>query len=485
MQHLQKSIVDSNKHYKPISLHLSCLLLFGILAFIILGYEFMEVPLEGLLIISAIIISLVAIYQGHTFNQIQDEIVNKFAQAMPSLMIVLCVGGVIGIWVSCGTIPYLIWLGLKSINPQYLLVISFLVTCIVSMSTGTSWGSVGTIGVAMMGVAVSMNANLAAVAGALVGGAYFGDKYSPLSGSSNFAAVVNNINLYEHIRHLTYTTIPAFLVSLAVYIIIGFNSGDVDVATSSTVESTIQEIESLYHLNWFLLIPVIIVLVGAIIKKPVVPVLLLATTIGLFIAIFYQGVDFKTSMQSIVFGFKVDYFITRDHVTVSDSITTLLNRGGINSMMSTTLIIICAFSFAGPLVLTKILNVILNKFTQIITSAAGLMLSCITSAVILIAATGNNNIASLLPSELFREAYEKKGLHRKNIARTVEDAGTVIEPLLPWTAAGAYMAATLHVNAFEYFPWAIQCYAGLIFAIIYAITGKCIAKTDDKKETTS
>lgn len=153
-------------------------------------------------------------------------------------------------------------------------------------------------------------------------------------------------------------------------------------------------------------------------------------------------------------------------------------------MMSTTFIIICTFSFAGPLVLTKILNVILNKFTQIITSAAGFMLSCITSAVILIATTGNNNIASLLPSELFREAYEKKGFHCKNIARTVEDAGTVIEPLLPWTAAGAYMAATLHVNAFEYFLWAIQCYAGLIFAIIYAITSKCIAKINDTKETT-
>lgn len=461
---------------KRLGLPASFLLLGISLIFIILGYTILAIKLEALLCITAVIISFVALWLGHSFQEIIDEIVRKFAQALPSLMIVMCVGGVIGVWMSSGTIPYLITLGLKIINPQYIVVITFVVTSIVATCTGTSWGSAGTIGVALMGVAHGLDANVAAVAGAVVGGAYFGDKISPLSGSSNFAAIVNNLDLYEHIKHLSKTTIPAWFVSALIYLVIGMNSA----TTAGTVDSaqrTVDQINQLYYTHWILAVPIFIVLAGALMKKPVIPVLLFTTAVSIAISWFTQGIGLIENLNIWVSGFNVSTLTSQPEV-VPETIRSLLERGGVASMMPLILVILCAFSFAGPLSLTQALDIIINYFTRIVKSAAGLIFSTIAACIALIAATGNNNIACLLPSELFRKAFENNGLHRKNISRTVEDAATVIEPLIPWTAAGVFMAATLGVPTLDYALWAVQCYAGLIIAAFYAVTGLCIARTD-------
>lgn len=464
---------------RQLGLPASFLLLCISLIFIILGYTILGIKLEALLCITAVIISFVALWLGHSFQEIIDEIVRKFAQALPSLMIVMCVGGVIGVWMSSGTIPYLITLGLKIINPQYIVLITFVVTSIVATCTGTSWGSAGTIGVALMGVAHGLDANVAAVAGAVVGGAYFGDKISPLSGSSNFAAIVNNLDLYEHIKHLSKTTIPAWFVSALIYLVIGINS----TTTAGTVDSaqrTVDQIHQLYYTHWILAVPIFIVLAGALMKKPVIPVLLFTTAVSIAISWFTQGIGLIENLNIWVSGFSVSTLTSQPEL-VPATIRNLLERGGVASMMPLILVILCAFSFAGPLSLTRALDIIINYFTRIVKSAAGLIFSTIAACVALIAATGNNNIACLLPSELFRKAFENNGLHRKNISRTVEDAATVIEPLIPWTAAGVFMAATLGVPTLDYALWAIQCYAGLIIAAFYAITGLCIAKTDEQQ----
>ena len=465
-----------SQEMKRLGLPASFLLLGISLIFIILGYTILAIKLEALLCITAVLISFVALWLGHSFQEIIDEIVRKFAQALPSLMIVMCVGGVIGVWMSSGTIPYLITLGLKIINPQYIVLITFVVTSIVATCTGTSWGSAGTIGVALMGVAHGLDANVAAVAGAVVGGAYFGDKISPLSGSSNFAAIVNNLDLYEHIKHLSKTTIPAWFVSALIYLVIGMNSG----TTAGTVDSaqrTVDQIHQLYYTHWILAVPIFIVLAGALMKKPVIPVLLFTTAVSIAISWFTQGIGLIENLNIWVSGFNVST-LTDQPEQVPETIRALLERGGVASMMPLILVILCAFSFAGPLSLTQALDIIINYFTRIVKSAAGLIFSTIAACIALIAATGNNNIACLLPSELFRKAFENNGLHRKNISRTVEDAATVIEPLIPWTAAGVFMAATLGVPTLDYALWAVQCYAGLIIAAFYAVTGLCIARID-------
>lgn len=466
---------------KQLSLASSFLLLGLSLSFIIFGYTLLNIQLEALLILTAIIISFVAMWLGYSFQNIIDEIVQKFAQALPSLMIVMCVGGLIGVWMSSGTIPYLITLGLKIINPQYIVMIAFVVTSIVATCTGTSWGSAGTIGVAFMGVAHGLDANVAAVAGAVVGGAYFGDKISPLSGSSNFAAIVNNLDLYVHIKHLCKTTIPAYIVSIIIYLVIGLYTQETAVSADSA-QQTVDQIHLLYHTHWILAVPIFIVLIGALMKKPVIPVLLFTTGVSIAISYFTQGIGLIENLNTWVSGFNVTT-LTDHPETIPDSIRNLLQRGGVVSMMPLILVILCAFSFAGPLTLTQALDIIINNFTKVVKSAAGLIFSTIAACLALIAATGNNNIACLLPSELFRKAFENNGLHRKNISRTVEDAATVIEPLIPWTAAGVFMAGTLGVATLDYALWAVQCYAGLIIAAFYAVTGICIAKTDPETET--
>lgn len=467
---------DCNDAKRKLKLPAAFTLLIISLLFIVVGYTILDIKLEALLCLTAILNSLVALWLGYNFQQIIDEIVKKFAQALPSLMIVMCVGGVIAVWMSSGTIPYLIIIGLKIINAQYIIVISFIVTSIVATCTGTSWGTAGTIGVALMGVAHSLDANLPAVAGAIVGGAYFGDKISPMSGSSNFAAIVNNLDLYEHIRHLAKTTIPACVISALVYMLIGVWN-DNSMETVNVAQQTIEQINSLYHTNWLLAVPVFIVLIGALMKKPVIPVLLFTTAISMLISYFQQGISLIANLNIWISGFTVNT-LTNHSERVSENIKNLLERGGVSSMMPLMLIILCAFSFAGPLSLTQSLDIIINYFTKIVSRAVGLIFSTIVTCIALIAATGNNNIACLLPSELFRKAFEQNGLHRKNISRTVEDAATVIEPLIPWTAAGVFMAATLNIPTFDYAIWAIQCYAGVIIAAFYAITGICIAKIE-------
>jgi Na+/H+ antiporter len=329
-----------------------------------LGYTILAIKLEALLCITAVMISFVALWLGLSFQEIIDEIVRKFAQALPSLMIVMCVGGVIGVWMSSGTIPYLITLGLKIINPQYIVLITFVVTSIVATCTGTSWGSAGTIGVALMGVAHGLDANVAAVAGAVVGGAYFGDKISPLSGSSNFAAIVNNLDLYEHIKHLSKTTIPAWFVSALIYLVIGMNSG----TTAGTVDSaqrTVAQIHQLYYTHWILAVPIFIVLAGALMKKPVIPVLLFTTAVSIAISWFTQGIGLIENLNIWVSGFSVSTLTSQPEL-VPETIRSLLERGGVASMMPLILVILCAFSFAGPLSLTQALDIIINYFTRIV-----------------------------------------------------------------------------------------------------------------------
>lgn len=330
---------------KQLSLASSFLLLGLSLSFIIFGYTLLNIQLEALLILTAIIISFVAMWLGYSFQNIIDEIVQKFSQALPSLMIVMCVGGLIGVWMSSGTIPYLITLGLKIINPQYIVMIAFIVTSIVATCTGTSWGSAGTIGVAFMGVAHGLDANVAAVAGAVVGGAYFGDKISPLSGSSNFAAIVNNLDLYVHIKHLCKTTIPAYIVSVIIYLVIGLYTQETAISADSA-QQTVDQIHLLYNTHWILAVPIFIVLIGALMKKPVIPVLLFTTGISIAISYFTQGIGIIENLNTWVSGFNAGN-LTDHPEAIPESIRNLLQRGGVVSMMPLILVILCAFSFAA------------------------------------------------------------------------------------------------------------------------------------------
>lgn len=433
---------------------------------------------EPLLIIVACVAAFIAWRVGCTWDEMLDEISQKIAKGMPAILILITVGAMVGTWMTSGTIPMMIYYGVQIVSPKWLLVTAFLITCLVSVATGTSWGSVATMGVALMGIASALGVNPAATAGAVIAGSYFGDKISPLSDTTNLAPLAAGSNLYEHIGHMFWTTVPATIVSLVVYAVVGLNANTAAGATSEAVTNMMAQLDQMYDWNILILLPVILVLAGSLLKLPTIPVMILSTVVAGVEGIFMQGISLGNVLTSTVSGFNVT-MITRpgfDAANAAFEVTKLLNRGGMNGIMSTTLLVFCAFCFAGIMSRAGCLEVVLKAILSVAKTTGSLILATVISCITMALTTGNSYLSILIPGEMFRDAYKERGLHPKNLSRTLEDAGTVFVPLVPWSAAGAYMAATLGVETLDYLPWAILCYIGFIFAIIYGYTGIGIAK---------
>ncbi|MQL49265.1 Na+/H+ antiporter NhaC [Photorhabdus khanii] len=437
---------------KKINLGLAILPIAAMLLLLVIGYGQLNLRIESLLLISAGIAATLAYWQGYRWNDIIDAIVAKLAKAMPVMMILICVGGLIGTWMFSGTIPYMVYWGLKLISPQYILIAAFFITSVISVCTGTSWGAAGTVGVALMGVA--------------------------------------DTDLYSHIQHLMYTTIPGFVLAAIVYFIAGHTSLTGSVATPEKVTDILQSLESLYHFNLLMILPPILVLWGAITKRPVIPVMLAGCALAIVLGIGLQGLTLKQGLNALIEGFNLSMFSDQRHniTGVVSDVPRLLNRGGMSSMMSTILLAFCAFAFAGALALTGALTVIINSLLQVVRTTGQLIAATLATTILVTGATCNGKLGLLIPAELFKGAYHRMGLDNKNLSRTIEDGCTVIEPLIPWTAAGIYMATTLGVSTLDLLPWAIQCYAAVFLALIYGFTGFGIARVTpenalNKKET--
>lgn len=444
----------------------------------VLGYS-----TEPLLILVACVAAFIAFRVGVTWDEMLDEISNKIAKGMPAILILVTVGAMVGTWMAAGTIPLMIYYGVQIVNPKFLLVTAFLITAVVSVVTGTSWGSVATMGVALMGIASTLGVSLPATAGAVIAGSYFGDKMSPLSDTTNLAPIAAGSKLYEHIGHMFYTTVPATIISLIVYAIAGMNANVSAGVSSETVTTMLAQLDTMFNWNLLLLLPVVIVLAGSLLQKPTIPVMLLSTIVAGIEGIFFQGVTLKDTLTATVSGFNVSMIVREgfDPAAATAEITKLLNRGGMNGIMSTTLLVFCAFCFAGIMSRAGCLDVVLEKILSVAKSTGALITATVGSCIVMALTTGNSYLSILIPGEMFRDAYKARGLAAKNLSRTLEDAGTVFVPLVPWSAAGAYMTATLGVETLAYLPWAVLCYTGFIFAIIWGFTGFGIAKLEDEK----
>lgn len=444
-----------------------------------IGVGGLGLPAEPLIVLATVIAGAQAILLGYSYDSIIEEISLKISKIWGALLILVIVGFMIGSWMIGGTIPMLIYYGLKLINPKYLALTAFLLTAIVSILTGTSWGSAGTIGVAFMGVAVGLDVNLAVIAGAVVSGAYFGDKLSPLSDTTNLASAVCEVNIYEHIANQMWTTGGSAIIAAIFYFIYGqfyiTGSGQ----TPETVLALMKNLNEMFNWNIILIIPLLIVLIGSITKKPTIPVMLLASFIALFNAFIFQGASINNIINATLNGFNVG-MLGYDETAVIPDLVKLLHRGGMMAMMNTLLIAICAISFAGTMSVTGGLDTLISKLTEKISSTFQLVASTIVICLITTGVTSNGQVSILMPGEALKDVYKKKGLHPKVLSRTLEDSVSCTECLIPWTAAGAYMAATLGVPTLSYLPFAVLNYSGMILALIWAATGIGITKLNSK-----
>lgn len=446
------------------------------------GKGVMGYATEPLLLLVAGIAAFLAFRVGVTWDEIMEEVCLKIAKGMPAILILVSVGALVGTWMAAGTIPLMIYYGVQLVDPQWMLVTSFLITAVVSVVTGTSWGSVATMGVALMGIASTLGVSLPATAGAVIAGSYFGDKISPLSDTTNLAPIAAGSTLYEHIFHMFYTTIPATIISLIVYGFIGMNADTSVSVSSESVTTMLNQLDSMYSWNIMLVIPVVLVLAGSVLKWPTIPVMMGSTVVAGIEAIVLQGISLKNVLASTVSGFNVKMIAAPgfDAATCTIEVTKLLNRGGMNSIMSTTLLVFCAFVFAAIMSRAGFLDVVLQKILSVAKSTGALVSATVASCLVMALTTGNSYLSILVPGEMFRDAYKARGLAAKNLSRTLEDAGTVFVPLVPWSAAGAYMTSCLGVETLDYLPYAILCYAGFMIAIFYGFTGIGIAKLEDE-----
>ncbi|MFK4784379.1 Na+/H+ antiporter NhaC [Fusobacterium sp. MFO224] len=455
---------------------ISMILLLGV------GYGIYGLRAEVLMLISAGIAGIIAMSLGYTWEDIMNSIVGKLSKTMPAILILIIVGVLIGSWMLGGTIPMMVYYGLKIINPKFIVITSFVVTAFVSLCTGTSWGSAGTIGVALMGVAAGMGMPLPIVAGAIVSGAYFGDKMSPLSDTTNLAPIAAGTTLYEHIGHMIFTTGPAFVVAAIVYITAGLKIPVSEMATPEKVGVILSTLDKMFTWNPLILLPPVLVLYGSFRKKPTIPVMLLSSSIALFNGIFFQNFTLQQAFESTISGFNISMISGIDSTSVIADIPRLLNRGGMNSMLGTVLIAFCAYGFAGTISVNGSLDIVLERVLKSVKSTGSLIVATLVSCFTAVCVTSNGQLSILIPGEMFKNSYLARKLDPKNLSRSLEDGATVIEPLVPWTAAGVYMATTLGVPTLEYLPWAILCYSGCIFATIWGYTGKFIAKIDESDE---
>ncbi|TSI18884.1 Na+/H+ antiporter NhaC [Brevibacterium aurantiacum] len=451
--------------------------LVAMLVLLAVGYGVLGLAPEPLLILSAIIAGLVALRMGLSWDEMLLGIREKLDTAMPALLVLISIGILIGTWMIAGTIPMMIYYGLGLISAQFIVLIAFVISAIVSVITGTSWGSAGTVGVALMGIAAGLDAPLAATAGAIVAGAYFGDKLSPLSDTTNLAPIAAGTTLWEHIRHMLYTTIPATVVALALYLFVGINqkSGGTD---SEQINAVTGTLDSLFSFNVLLLLPMLIVLGGAVLKLPTLPTIIGSSLVAGILAAIFQKVSLESIFASTVDGFTPDMLEVGPTTlkNLDPQVVELVSQGGMASMTGVILIAFSAFAFAGIMSKSGALETIIRSLLKFVKRTGDLVLSTVLSCITMAIVTGNSYLSIIVPGELFKTAYADRGLDAKNLSRTLEDSGTVVVPLVPWSSAGVYMAGVLGVSVLDYAPWAVFCYVGFAFAIILGYTGIGIAK---------
>lgn len=451
----------------------SILPLITMLVLLFAGGYFAEIGTELLVLVmlsAATVASISAIRVGRNFDDIQQSTGEKLGAVLPMLLILLTIGMLIGTWMISGTIPLMVYYGIQLVSPQYLVLTAFLATAMMSLFTGTSWGSAGTIGVALMSMAAAMGAPLAPTVGAVISGAYFGDKMSPLSDTTNISAIGAGADLYDHVRHMLYTAVPSFIVAVIVYSIFGSYSPAADGALSGNAARLLREIESTFQLNWLALLPPVIVVIGIVKKYPAVLVMAASCVIAMALGIALQGFTFGDAINAAVNGFdgKMLVSVGGDPSAISENFGKLLNRGGLFSMVNNLLLIIAAFLLAGAMDVSGALDNIIHSLLSYAKSTFGLIAATMASGGVMIAITSHGGVTALIVGGLFQKAYAERGFAPENLSRSLEDSVTITEPLMPWTVSAIFMAGTVGVSTLEYLPWATFCYTGTLFSLLLA-----------------
>lgn len=419
------------------------------------------------LIFGSLVAALVAWRVGYRWADIEEGMYRGIRLVLPAVLILMTVGMIIGAWIGGGIIASMTYYGLKIMSPSYFLVAIALICAVVSLAIGSSWSTMATIGVAGMGIGLSMGIPAPMIAGAVISGAYFGDKMSPLSDTTLLASGLSGAQLFDHIRHMLYTTVPGLLIALGVFWYLGrqFNAETVPAEEMESVLSTLQE--SFTISPWLLLIPVIVIVMVAR-KVPALPALIVGVILGVLAHIGVQGGATGEAISTLQGGFSLE--------SGNAMVDKLLNRGGIDGMMYTVSLILVAAVFGGILENTGMLEAIVRKILSMVKSDGGLLSSTVGTSFLTNVMAADQYLSIVVPSRMYAKAYQDRNLHPKNLSRALEDGGTITSVFVPWNTCALFVAGTLSVSTLEYAPYAILNYAVPIISIIFAWLGLTIVK---------
>lgn len=438
------------------------------------------------LIFSATVAALIATRQGYKWKTLLDGIVTSISSAMGAILILMLIGALAGTWLISGIVPALIYYGLAILNPTIFLFAAVVVSAIVSVATGSSWTTAATVGIALIGIGQAMEINQGVVAGAIISGAYFGDKMSPMSDTTNLAPAMAGTDLFTHIRYMTYTTVPSISITLVIFLIWGFT---LDSQSKMESISLVQEaIATKFNINlWLFLVPALVIFM-IVRKVAALPALLAGTILGGIFAIIFQPnivlelAENTTGAYAYYEGLIRAMFGETSVATGQPMVDELLTSGGMYGMMNTIWLILCAMIFGGVMETAGMLQRLANKIIQFANSTGSLVFSTVVTCGFMNVTASDQYLAIVVPGRMFASTFRDRNLAPENLSRTLEDSGTVTSVLVPWNTCGAYQSGVLGVATFSYLPFAFFNLISPAMTILFAYAGIKIRKlTGDNK----
>ena len=442
-------------------------------------------PNQVALLFAAAIASVIAIQLGRNWQDIRKQIIQSIGDAMPSILILLMIGALAGTWMISGVVPTLVYYGLELLNAKTFLFVAVVISAVISLSTGSSWSTIATIGVALFGIGTALGFSEGLVAGAIISGAYFGDKMSPLSDTTNLAPAMAGTDLFTHIKYMAFTTGPSILLTLLIFLILGFTIEPTN--TNVSINEMLIAIDSSFYVSPILLIVPILLIIIILKKTPPLPALFAGVILGAIAAlIFQQELLHKLAGNNLSF-FEGNYttimqsmFGSTEIPTSNEQVTNLLSTSGMAGMMNTIWLILTAMVFSGTMESAGLLVRIAEAIVSIAKSTGSLVASTVATSIFMNITASEQYISIVVPGRMYADIYKKKGLKPEVLSRTLEDGGTVTSVLVPWNTCGAVQSSVLGVSTFTYAPYVFFSIISPLMTIFFAYANIGIRRYSEK-----
>tara|TARA_R110001583_G_scaffold74038_1_gene205320 strand:- start:2417 stop:3883 length:1467 start_codon:yes stop_codon:yes gene_type:complete len=420
---------------------------------------------QFILLIGGIIAAIVGFLNKVSIERMLKEIWENMKSVFVPIIILFLVGALAGTWLLSGIIPAMVYYGLQVLSPSIFLPASVIISSIISIATGSSWTTSATVGIALVGIGTALGIPSGMIAGAVISGAYFGDKMSPLSDTTNLAPAMAGTDLFTHIGYMTYTTVPSYIITLIVFSILSFT---IDTTGSTDISGLLHSINATFNISLYLFIVPLTVIVLIVLKTKPLIALGIGVVLAAVFAFIFQAEILARLSDSKVSAIINSIFTDTEIVTDNEKLNELFSAGGMKGMLWTIFLICCAMVFGGVMDAIGALARITNALLKIASSIFGLFASTVLSCIGLNAIASDQYLAIVIPGKMFKKAYEEKGLAPENLSRTLEDSGTVTSVLIPWNTCGAYQSSVLGVGVHEYFFYAVFNWLSPIMTLIFA-----------------